>query len=169
MNIVSKLTPLTRFKLEGSVRSFLSTIPGSVVFAFFIITAFSIKNGYEELVSNDFPLTYLVGAFIFIGLFFSFIPAIFGGWQLASWLYKNIDKITIKSGITAGAIIGGASMIGFEFIFGILSLTLPHGPSIDIFLIYVILSTIIATIIGAWVGLQLTNKVMKNKLANEQH
>lgn len=169
MNIVSKLTPLTRFKLEGSIRGFLSTIPGSIVFAFFIITAFSIKNGYKELVSDDFPLFDTVGLFIFIGLLFSFIPATFGGWQLASQIYKNADKITVKSGIVMGAIIGGASMFGFEFVLGILSLTTPHGLSMDILLIYIFSSIMIAIVFGAWVGLQLTRKILKNKSSNEQH
>jgi uncharacterized membrane protein YraQ (UPF0718 family) len=39
----------------------------------------------------------------------------------------------------------------------------------DMLLIYIFSSIMIAIVIGAWVGLQLTNKVLKNKSSNEQY
>jgi hypothetical protein len=169
MNIVGKLAPLTRFKLEGSIRSFLSTIPGAIIFAIILMLNLGAKNNFAEMKSIDHLVSSFFIESIILGLILSFIPATLGGWVLASWIHASTDSVSKISGILRGIFTGGISMLGFDFIVATLFATMNHHPSLEMFLFYVITSTSIALIIGAWVGLQLTNKVLKNKSPNEQH
>ena len=111
--------------------------------------------------SDKFPIYWLVATYFGLGLFLSFLPAIVGGWALATWIYEDRNLRTKNSGAIKGFICGTIAMFGFDFVVGLLSLPSPHGPPLGIFLFYVILSTVIASLAGAVVGSQLVHKISK--------
>ena len=55
-------------------------------------------------------------------------------------------------------------MFGFDFLIGLALLTFSHGPSMEMFMFYVISSTVIAALTGAVIGLQLMNKILKAEI-----
>jgi hypothetical protein len=138
-------------------RGFLSTILGSFLFSVAFLLKFEFDNDYSSA-----PTVFLF-AFI-LGMFFSFFPAILGGYLLAIWLFNFPPETPAKIGAIKGAVIGATCMFAEDFLLGVLSLPMSHGPSLSMFLFYVISSVIIASLMGALTGVKLANVLLKYKV-----
>ncbi|HEX2697308.1 MAG TPA: hypothetical protein VHM28_06325 [Anaerolineales bacterium] len=158
MKYYTRLSGADKYKLEGSFWAFVSTLPGSLMFV--VVVALVIYRDDPMALYESF--TYWTLGFIFlISLFLSFIPAVAGGWILATWISTDQILRTRKSGTIKGLICGATAMFSYDFALGLLSLPSPHGPSLNMFMFYVILSTIIAGLAGAVVGIKLIRKIVK--------
>lgn len=166
MKFLKELLQYDRFKLEGAIRCVLSTIPRALLFALVTTLWIELRINIEpreplEDVAYGFLLVSLAG------LIFSFVPASIGGWVLVFWIRLRAATLTLHHGILSGCLAGIFFMLGFDFFIGILFSGSNHAPSVEAFLFYAVISTIVAALMGAWVGLQLTNKALKNNFANE--
>jgi hypothetical protein len=159
MNYFKNQSPLNKYKWEGMVRGFLSTLPGSFLFAIAFLLKFDFENDYSQI-----PFVTLFA--IFLGLVFSFFPSILGGYLLANWIFIHPSNASHKGGMIKGAIVGGACMLTADFALGVLSLPMSHGPTLGMFLFYVISSVLIASLMGAFTGLALSKVLPKYKQAN---
>ncbi len=163
MKFFNRLSPLDRFIFEGGFRGVLSTIPASILFSIVFEVSFYARNG-EFPFNENYPAHVAIGTSIAIGLFFSFLPSLIGSWALAHWIYAETRKRTLLSGAIKGLACGATAMFGFDFLIGLALLTFSHGPSMEMFMFYVISSTVIAALTGAVIGLQLMNKILKAEI-----
>lgn len=163
MKYFNRLSPLDRFIFESGFRGVLSTIPASILFSIVFEVNFYARNG-EFPFNENLPAHIAVGSSAAIGLFFSFLPSLIGSWALAHWIYTDTRKRTLLSGAIKGLACGAMAMFGFDCVMGLALLTLSHGPSVEMFVFYVISSTVIAALTGAVIGVQLMNKILKAEI-----